>query len=205
VIAANIAKDYGALAEYELGTGDMYAGIATHAGVERSKAKTILLASLYGGGITLLAESLGVSTDEARELKASIFNAMTGVANLLKKISRIAEQHRVVFTLSGRIIPVPSMTNDEGFEKVLAYKAINYLVQGSAYDVLAETLVKIEDTGLGDAVYLAIHDELVVSTSAARDIQQIMETPPERLTWISGRLPVLRTDRADLGERWAVA
>jgi DNA polymerase I-like protein with 3'-5' exonuclease and polymerase domains len=104
-----------ALAEYELGTGDMYAGIATHAGVERSKAKTILLASLYGGGITLLAESLGVSTDEARELKASIFNAMTGVANLLKKISRIAGQHRVVFTLSGRIIPVPSMTNDEGF------------------------------------------------------------------------------------------
>ena len=75
--------------------------------------------------------------DEARELKTSIFGAMPGATNLLKQISRVAEQHRKVFTLSGRIIPVPSITPDGEPEKVLAYKAVNYLVQGSAYDLLA--------------------------------------------------------------------
>lgn len=85
----------------------------------------------------------------------------------------------------------------------MTHKAVNYFVQGSAYDLLAETLIRVDEAGLSDAVYLAMHDELVVSTSAAHDVEQIMRTPPERLVWMAGRVPVLRTDRADLGERWA--
>jgi DNA polymerase-1 len=88
---------------------------------------------------------------------------------------------------------------------VATHKGINYTVQGSAYDLLAETLVKIEDAGLGDAVYLSMHDELIMSTCAADDIRKIMETPPERLCEFSERVPILRTDRLDLGIRWAVA
>jgi DNA polymerase-1 len=76
-------------------------------------------------------------------------------------------------------------------------------VQGSAYDVLAEALIKIEAAGLGDAVYLGLHDELVVSTSVANEVQRIMQQPPKRLIQWTKRVPVLRTDRADLGERWA--
>ena len=83
------------------------------------------------------------------------------------------------------------------------HKSVNYNVQGSAYDVLAEALVSIDKAGLGDAVYLAMHDELVVSTEAAGDVEQIMRTPPERLVRFAKRVPVLRTDRADMGDRWA--
>jgi DNA polymerase-1 len=48
-----------------------------------------------------------------------------------------------------------------------------------------------------------MHDEIVCSTDAAHDVRKIMEQPPERLIQIAGRVPVLRTDKADLGERWA--
>ena len=88
---------------------------------------------------------------------------------------------------------------------VATHKAVNYFVQGSAYDGLAEALCEVEAQGLGDAVYLAMHDELVVSTDAADQVQKIMATPPERLCRMAGRVPILRTDRADLGERWAAA
>jgi hypothetical protein len=85
----------------------------------------------------------------------------------------------------------------------MTHKTVNYFVQGSQYDLLAETLIRIKEAGLAKAIYIAMHDELVVSKSAAHDVQQIMRTPPERLIWMSGRVPVLRTDIADLGERWA--
>ena len=56
---------------------------------------------------------------------------------------------------------------------------MNYYVQGSCYDLLAEALLEIHQQGLGDAVFVAVHDELVVATEAAGDIERIMLTPPE--------------------------
>jgi DNA polymerase-1 len=104
--------------------------------------------------------------------------------------------------MSGRILPIP-MASYRGQWGPMTHKTVNYFIQGSQYDLLAEALIRIKEAGLGPAVYLAMHDELVVSKSAAHDIEQIMRTPPERLVWMAKRVPILRTDRADLGERWA--
>lgn len=199
VIAANFARDHDMLAGYESGK-DFYEGITEWVDVDRKMAKKTLLAQLYGEGITRLAADLGVTKDQAYELQDRIFETLPGTAQLIQRVKTRAKRHRLVMTMSGRILPIPSFEGD-----VAAYKAVNYLIQGSAYDVLAEALVKIENSGLGDAVYLAMHDELVVSTDAAQDVQKIMEDPPERLCELSGRVPILRTDRKDLGERWAVA
>jgi hypothetical protein len=75
-------------------------------------------------------------------------------------------------------------------------------VQGSAYDLLADSAVAIEEAGLGDAIYLLMHDENVVDKAAAHDIRKIMETPPERLCRFAQRTPVLRTDMEEMGVRW---
>jgi DNA polymerase-1 len=48
-----------------------------------------------------------------------------------------------------------------------------------------------------------MHDELVISTAVAQEVQQIMRTPPAALCRLAKRTPVLHTDRNDLGERWA--
>jgi DNA polymerase-1 len=82
------------------------------------------------------------------------------------------------------------------------YKGSNFVVQGSAYDVLSETVVATEDAGLADGIYLTAHDEMVVSEEVAHDVRKIMETPPERLIELSGRVPKLRTDAVLLGDRW---
>jgi DNA polymerase-1 len=211
---------------------DAYLGISEFAGISRSQAKVVLLAQMYGEGLLTLAKDLGLITaaeaglirktcddhdlypgDAAERLGVTgffravavrdmVFRAMPRTADLIKKLKGIGREHRAIFTMSGRILPIP-MSNYRGKWGPQAHKTVNYFVQGSQYDLLAETLIRVEEAGLGDAVYLAMHDELVVSTSAAHDIEQIMRTPPERLIWMAGRVPVLRTDRADLGERWA--
>jgi len=200
VLAANMAKDHDVLRGYEDGSMDFYESIAKAARVPRKTAKVILLAQLYGEGITKLALDLGVSIEEAKSLREVVFQPIPKVKRLVANMRSLAERHKTVFTLSGRILPIPT-----GVWGVDTHKGINYLVQGSAYDTLAEALVRVDEAGLSDAVYLGMHDELVVSTSAAEDVRKIMTEPPTRLIEIAQRTPVLRTDLLDLGDRWAEA
>lgn len=206
VIAANLAGEEDIIARFEdpAVKADIYAPIAAKAGIERKQAKTILLGLLYGLGVAKLGNQLGCSQDEAYELRDSVFDAMPRIADFIRDQRAAGEKHMKICTLSGRILPIP-MGTYEGVTSVQTHKSVNYLIQGSAYDMLAETLVAVEDAGLGDAVYLAMHDELIMDTDAADQIRKIMETPPERLCRFAQRVPVLRTDRVDLGERWNVA
>ncbi len=204
VVAANVARDLDVLAGYEAGTSDLYTTIAQKAGVDRKKAKVILLAQMYGEGMAALSGKLGISEEDGWELRRAVFRPMPKVERLLKRLREIGREHQAIFTVSGRIVPVP-MSSYDGQPSVAAHKAVNYFVQGSAYDVLAEALVRVEQAGLGSAVYLAVHDELVVSTEAAADVERIMSAPPERLIKMAGRVPILRCDSQVLGERWAAA
>lgn len=201
VTAANMAKDIGpALQGYEDGSSDMYEGIATLAQITRKSAKTTLLAQLYGEGLTKLADDLEITSDEAQFIRQAVFRALPGTARMISRIKNYSNRYAKVFTLSGRIVNVPVYRGS-----VAAYKGVNYTVQGSAYDILADSWLRIEQAGLGAAIYLSMHDELVVSSAAAHDIRKIMETPPARLCELSQRTPILRTDMKDLGERWAEA
>lgn len=201
VTAANMAKDVGpSLLGYEDGTSDMYEGIAAIGKISRKAAKITLLAQLYGEGLVKLADDLGISEEEALALRHAVYKALPGTGRMIGRIKSYSKAYAKVFTLSGRIVNVPVYRGS-----VAAYKGVNYTVQGSAYDVLADAWVRIEKAGLGAAIYLPMHDELIVSTSAAHDIRKIMETPPERLCMIAERTPVLHTDRKDLGERWGEA
>lgn len=202
VVAANVAGDLAPLNVYETGEADLYKEVGRLAGVSRKDAKVMLLAQMYGQGMGRLSREMKISEEAAYELREQIFRTMPRTRELIGKLRGLGLRHAKIFTLSGRIIPVPMVRMPDGAWKRAAYKGVNYFVQGSAYDVLADTLIRVEQEGLGDAVYLAMHDELVVSESAARDVERIMQTPPERLVMMSHRTPVLRTDYKVLGERW---
>jgi DNA polymerase-1 len=112
----------------ELGTwGDTYEGIAELAGVTRKVAKVILLAALYGEGIKKLALDLGITVDAAKKLQADIFNGLPNVQRFIDSRKSISKRYASAMTLSGRIIPVPSVVRD-GFSEVMAYRGVNYCV-----------------------------------------------------------------------------
>jgi DNA polymerase-1 len=234
VIVANVAGDVEPLLGYESGRVDFYEAISEQAFVARPIAKVVLLAQLYGEGLGKLAADLGIPmtlddaimTDwdgaTAEGLRTTIFDTLPKTADLVRAaraakpgqreglLRRIARDYGVVFTLAGRIVPIPmgrgwvdEETGEIGPPSRAVHKGVNFFVQGSAFDVLMETVIKGDEAGLADTLYLTMHDEVVTSTDASHEWEQIMQTPPERLVRLAKRIPVLRTDRADMGERWA--
>jgi DNA polymerase-1 len=187
------------LSEFE-GGGDMYMPIARQAGVGRKDAKTVLLAMLYGQGAASLSLRLGTTEAEAKALQRTVKAAMPEITATMRRITDYGNQYGAVQTISGRVVPLEKEYGRPGFK---GYRGSNYIVQGSAYDLLAEALLSIHDEGLGDAVCLAIHDEVVCHTSAADEVQRIMTAPPKALVEAAGRVPVLRVGRNDLGLSWA--
>ncbi|QLF84025.1 DNA polymerase I [Gordonia phage Upyo] len=199
VIMANCAGDMEFLAPFEAGA-DLYGPIQAAAGIDRKVAKVLLLAAMYGQGRAAVAADLGITADQAKVLQDGMFSAMPTTKQFMDQIRQIADQHGKIITASGRVVPVPK---DPTTRKTLAYKAVNYFCQGSAYDVLADTLIRMEDAGLADSVHLALHDELVVDTEAAEATAEIMRTPPGFLgKWTGGRTPVFKTDTNDMGRTW---
>jgi DNA polymerase-1 len=193
VTMALMARDEAFLIPFEQGA-DLYEPIMRSCGIDRPMAKVVLLATMYGQGTPKLAASIGHTEESAAQIKRQMFEAMKRCERWMFKVQDIAAQHGRIVTAGGRILPV-----DEGG----VFKAVNYIVQGSAYDVLAATICEMEARGLGDHIQIAMHDEVVVDTEAAEEIQQIMLTPPPFLTAWAQRVPILRTDRADLGHSWA--
>lgn len=236
-LAIYIAGDTDAIDFYEAGN-KVYSYVeSVGINVPYKQSKVIILGQMYGKGARRLASELDCSVDDAKNKIDLIWRALPETEKLVGrngKLATIGDKFQKIFTLSGRIVPVPAgywpcrtcegagtVTEDDGstrtcwnrqcrgkgtYWQVATHKAVNFYVQGGAYDLLAETEYSIAEAGLSDALYLTMHDELVVDAAARHDIAQIMQQPnevvAERLRLLAGRVPVLRTDMAHLGERW---
>lgn len=192
VVASNLAGDTALIERFEAGE-KLYDVVSTTAHVKYKTAKVVVLALMYGQTARSLARNLKIEVSEAAALQAKVASAMPRTDRFVRWAAAWSEEFGMTWTLSGRIVDV---------DPEYGYKGQNFVVQGSAYDVLAEAIVAIDEAGLADGLYLSVHDELVVSESVAPDVRRIMETPPERLVELSGRVPKLRTDAALLGDRW---
>ena len=181
--------------------GDLYEPVAEAAGVSRKTAKTILLAQLYGQGTEGLATNIGVTPNEAQNLIAKVMDGMPAVQRLIRTIQGVSGNHGIVPTLSGRVLPIPRSRPGAGYA---GYLGVNYYVQGSCYDLLSEALYSMNKAGLASNLRLAVHDELIVDSEAADDVERIMITPPPALVELAGTAPTLRVGRTELGNNWAV-
>ena len=148
VVMANCAQDWGFLEPFEAG-GDLYAPIVEAAGVTRKTAKVLLLAAMYGQGRNSMAAALGISTEEAQRLQAGMFSAMPTTRGFIDRLRQIGEDHGLIITADGRVLPIPKANG-----QVLAYKAVNYFCVTPDTRILTEDLrhVRAEEIRVGDGV-----------------------------------------------------
>lgn len=199
VIMANCAGDHDFLHGFNTDpTTDLYDPIVQTAGVTRKVAKKVVLATMYGQGITSLAKELGIPADEARDVKNRVFAPMPATTEFMANIQATGEAHGRIMTADGRMQAIPTDPNG----KPMGYKGVNYFCQGSAYSVLSEVVAGCYRAGISDHIYLAMHDELVVDASVAEQVRHMMATPPAWLVEFAGSTPVLRTDANPLPEHW---
>lgn len=125
---------------------------ATYA--QRYIAKRGVFGHIYGGGVTTLAQQVGVPEEEMRAIVESLKVLTPGLAAWSNNVRQAVRQGHTQFpSYGGRIIHFP---------RDYPHKAPNYAIQGSCREVLVDALIKWRDTKWGKATCLPIHDELIM-------------------------------------------
>jgi len=196
--AASIGEGYDGSMElvkaYDNATADFHQTVADLVGIERSQAKTIGLGLMYGMGKNKLANSLGLSKEEA-ELLITKYNRKVPFVKLLSdRCMKKANSEGVIRTKKGRKcrfdlwepmdfgIHTPEKFENasakygsNNIKRAFTYKALNRLIQGSAADQTKQAIVSCYEQGYLPIVQ--IHDELCFNIKPGDEIKikEIME------------------------------
>ena len=131
----------------------------------RQMAKNITFGVIYGIGKAKLANQLNVSEKEALQYKNSYFKGLPGSKEFFSSVMKAVQERGWIKNRYGRIYVI---------DKDIAYKGVNYLVQGTSADILNERMIKVYDY-LKDKksnILLQVHDEIIceIHDSELREI-----------------------------------
>jgi DNA polymerase I-like protein with 3'-5' exonuclease and polymerase domains len=197
--AASIGEGYEGSQElvraYANASADFHQTIAELVGIERSQAKTIGLGLMYGMGKNKLANSLGLSKEEAEVLISKYNRKVPFVKLLSDRCMKKANDEGIIRTKKGRkcrfdmwetkdfgLHTAETFENavakygKDGIKRAYTYKALNRLIQGSAADQTKQAIVSCYEQGY--LPILQIHDELCFNVKEGDElkIKEIMET-----------------------------
>jgi DNA polymerase-1 len=150
---ATAAKVYG-IAESEV-TKDM-----------RYKAKSVNFGIIYGQGAFGLAENLGISRTEAKQLIDNYFKEYAGIKKYMDEQVNFARDNGYVQTILGRKRWLRDITSNNATVRSFAERnAINAPIQGSAADMIKVAMINIDKEfktmDIKSRMLLQVHDELV--------------------------------------------
>lgn len=127
---------------------------------ERSRAKTMNFALLYGMGDEALSIALKVPLHEARDFKAKYFSGLPEIKPFIATVHQVVKMRGFVKNFYGRRRRLKA---DESF------KAPNSLIQGCAADYIKSKIVAvykyIQHAGIGVKMLNPVHDEIVFEFS----------------------------------------
>ncbi len=132
---------------------------------ERTKAKRANFGIIYGITVFGLAERLGISRDEARQLIDGYFETFPRVHDYMEQAKEQARQQGYVETLFHRRRYLPDINSRNATVRGFAERnAINAPIQGTAADIIKVAMGRIAARfgreGLRSKMILQVHDEL---------------------------------------------
>ena len=138
----------------------------------RRKAKTANFGIIYGISVFGLAERMGVSRQEAKELIDGYFETYPQVKEYMDKSIRVAREQGYVETIFHRKRFLPDINSRNGVVRGYAERnAINAPIQGSAADIIKVAMAHIyqrfQAYNLKAKMILQVHDELNFSVPEA--------------------------------------
>jgi DNA polymerase-1 len=122
----------------------------------RQRAKMILFSRLYGGGKKKIAFLIRCTLDEATEFIEDFNNNLPGVKEYMDDLVQEVRETGILVNLFGREYEI---------ERDRAYKAVNYMIQGSCAEILKRALVRIdnylEEERPESRLIGTVHDEII--------------------------------------------
>ena len=198
---------------YKEGKADFHQMVADMAEINRKEAKTVNLGIMYGMGKKKLAETLGITEDEAVSLLQKYNEKVPFVKDLANRVSTYASKKGMIRTQLGRKCRF-DMWEPRGFgykkalsmeeaikeytniQRAFTYKALNRLIQGSSADQTKKAMVDCHAAGLTPT--LTVHDELCFSIENQEQSDTIVDI-------MSNCIPNLNVPfevDAELGNNW---
>lgn len=158
----------------------------------RYKAKSVNFGIIYGQGAFGLAENLGISRTEAKEIIDNYKKEFIGITKYMDEQINLARENGFVQTLKGRKRWLKDINSANFTVRGFAERnAINSPIQGTAADMIKLAMIKVHETlqqqKLQTRMILQVHDELVfdvpkteletVKTLIINCMQKAMELP----------------------------
>lgn len=121
---------------------------------DRYMAKRKVFGRIYGQGLDGMANTDGAGPEVARRVIDAMDSLTPGLSEWSRRIRSAIEAGSTQFpSYAGRVIHLP---------KGAPHAGPNYCIQGTARELLIDTLVRWRQTPWGEATLLPVHDEVVV-------------------------------------------
>jgi DNA polymerase-1 len=139
---------------------------------QRSTAKMINYALLYGKTAFTLAKDIGVTPQAAQEIIDAYFAGFPRVRAFIDRTLEEARATGIVKTMFGRRRLVPEL-NSRDFQRRSAAEreAVNMPIQGTAADIMKRAMIDVHAALLAQTdarMILTVHDELLFEVVRAR-------------------------------------
>jgi DNA polymerase-1 len=148
---------------------------------QRRTAKAVNFGIAYGQGAYGLAEALGISRTESKEIIDRYFQKFSGVKTYMEDIVRFARDKGYVETLLGRRRYLPELKSKNRMEQSFGERAaINAPMQGTQADLVKLAMIKAFQE-IKAPMILQVHDELIFECEASQtadlipQIKELME------------------------------
>lgn len=143
----------------------------------RSKAKAVNFGIIYGQGPFGLAQQLGISRTEAKNIIEAYYTQFAALKTYQHKAVEDCRSRGFVETVLGRRRFLPDINSSNAISRSFAERnAVNAPIQGSAADVIKVAMVKIQsalkNANLKTRMVLQVHDELLFDTPK-EEIEQV--------------------------------
>jgi DNA polymerase-1 len=139
---------------------------------QRSAAKAINFGLMYGKSAFGLAEELGISRTEAKEMITKYFERYSGVKSFLDGLILGAKEKGESTTLLGRKRELRDINAKNPAMRAMAERmAMNTPIQGTAADLMKLAMIRIDDEltrgKFETKLVLQVHDEFVLDAVPA--------------------------------------
>lgn len=183
---------------------DVHEATGLALGVDRKLGKTLNFAAIYGAQPKKIAFTAGITEDEAATFLARYWDNLPGVQQWIAYTRARARVRLGVETLYGRFISLPDLISKDMYARFHAERAaINYVIQGSAAEVMKLALLRLHALGLD--VRLTVHDEFVVQVKDVSDRVELARLKVEQAMSNVVTLKVPLLVDAHVGQNWQEA
>lgn len=175
---------------------------------QRSNAKAVNFGIIYGQSAFGLAQNLGISRKEAKEIIDSYFAQYPTIKAYMSEVKEEAKEKGYVETIMQRRRYLPDINSNNAIVRGFAERnAINAPIQGSAADIIKVAMINIykrmKKENLQSRMLLQVHDELVFDVlKSEKDIMaKLVKEEMENAVGLSVPLIV----EMDFAENWLEA